>query len=178
MYYKFKSIIMTVLFVIWTVIIFFVGMSFGSPQKIINQLEPQIEKTNAKKINERIQVESTEGNITFTITNAIYTRESSNKKISFDVQVETTTAHTYLLILKDEQNQNITLRSISRANQQPKTASFEFVIPQEKENADVFLFLYPATKETLDSKDIKDKAYSKILLSIPEIKQKTIENLK
>lgn len=180
MFYNYKKIILSILAVILVIIAFVFGITFGSPTTVVQKSEAQIQTDDkTKKINEDIDVSSSEGKMSFSISNATFSKSStdSKKKITFDVSIKTKETFSYLLVLKDEQNQEIYVKYNSSLKEQ-KIDIFSFDLKNEQEESKLFLFVYPVSEEKSKSKKLEGLAYSKVLFDVKEIKQKTIDSLK
>lgn len=176
MFYEYKKWIWIGIFVIWSLALFFGGMTFGSPQTTIITQEAE-DTTKIKKENDEITVSSqTEGTITYTVKNVVYT---TGNHIQFSVVVDKKTAYSYMLLIKDNQNNVIMpLKQIGYIKS-TKSTTFDVLIPESSLESNVYVVLYPASKETLKNKKTTETmAYGKTIINIPEAKKKTIDNLK
>lgn len=175
MFYQYKKFIISCCFIIWSIILFFSGVSFGSPQKIITTSSVQIDSSKLKKANEEVTVKSmSDGEITYVIRDLTYT---ADKRIIFNLQIVEMTAYNYLIRVKDTQNQDVAVKQIDY-NKEENKVIFQFSIPESAFESDMYILVFPTSEETFKTKKLTDKAHGKTLINIATIRQQTIDKLK
>lgn len=134
-----------------------------------------IDDAKIKKVNDEVNVNSkTEGNITYTIKNVTYTAQ---KQMLFRVQALKMTAFSYVVCVRDIQNQDFELKEYRRDKKQ-NSVDFQVDLPDEVLNMNVYIVVYPVSEETNVTRKITDKAYGKTVVNIPSIRQQAIDQLK
>lgn len=174
MFYRYKNIVITIGLSIWSMILFSIGVTFGSPQVVVNQQEVPSDSSKIKKINEEVIVKSkSEGEIIYTVEKVVYTPQ---KQLFFQVHIAKMTSFSYIVRVKDVQNQDINVVKQLHDEKQ-NSATFQFNIPETSLNADVYILIFPASEETVATQQITDKGYGKTRVSIPSVRQQMIDQL-
>lgn len=161
-------------FLIWSIILFFVGMTFASKEATVLTIEKHPE-LKSQKLNEDMKVQSTsEGMINYVIEDLTYT---SKKQIIFNLQIKKMTSYNYIISIQDNQNREIKYEHLGY-KQEENTASYQFDVTSELQQSDVYILIYPVSEITYNSKNISDKAYGKTQVNIPTIRKLTIDKLR
>lgn len=161
-------------FLIWSIILFFVGMTFASKEAKVLTIEKQTE-LKSQKLNEDMKVQSTsEGMINYVIEDLTYT---SKKQIIFNLQIKKMTSYNYIISIQDNQNREIKYEHLGY-KQEENIASYQFDVTSELQQSDVYILIYPVSEITYNSKNISDKAYGKTQVNVPTIRKLTIDKLR
>lgn len=159
---------------IWSIILFFVGMTFASKEAKVLTIEKQTE-LKSQKLNEDMKVQSTsEGMINYVIEDLTYT---SKKQIIFNLQIKKMTAYNYIISIQDTQNREIKYEQLGY-KQEENTVAYQFDVTSELQQSDVYILIYPVSETTYNSKNISDKAYGKTQVNVPTIRKLTIDKLR
>lgn len=174
MFHRYKHLFSICFLVLWSLVLFLLGGIFQTPTVISTQQTNVTLNESGKRVNEKMRVVSkSDGEIEYRIRQLSYT---TNKQILFHLRVETLKSAAFIVRVVDSQNQDIHYRQIDH-----KVEDDELVYQVEPEtsqlNGDIFILVYPASKEMFDTQKTVEKAYGKTKVNIPEVKAQTIEKL-
>lgn len=174
MFYQYKKGLIIGSVCIWSVVIFFIGMTFAPKEAPIMSVKKEPE-LKSKKINETMKIQSkSEGMIDYVIGDLTYT---AKKQIIFNIQIKKMTSFNYIVSIQDAQNREIPYEQLGY-KQEENTISYQFDVASENQEGDVYILIYPVSEMTYNSKQISDKAYGKTQVNIPAIRKSTIDKLR
>lgn len=174
MFYQYKKVLTISVLFIWSICLFFIGMTFA-PKETPTMSVEKVPELKSKKINETMKIQSkSEGMIDYVISDLTYT---AKKQIIFNIQIKKMTSYNYIVSIQDAQNREIPYEQLG-FKQEENVVSYQFDVTSENQEGDVYILIYPVSEMTYNSKQISDKAYGKTQLNIPTIRKTTIDKLR